>query len=204
MKLIPYFADISSNNPRFNAMQYASGGFAAIAIKATEDTGYINPEYAGWVAAARRYRLPIFHYHFARPEHGNPHGQAVHFWDVVHDHFRRPGDYVVVDIETGTPREGAVWLREYDYSLRNISGTHPLGYTYDAYFEEGALTINSKQWWLAALGGSRPGNALWHLARGQNLFAWQFSFSAETAGIGACDRSVLNPSVMRELKKVRK
>jgi lysozyme len=210
------FADLSSNNAHFNVGAYASSGPVAVMLKATEDSNYHNPFYSeehgghgNWVRDCHRHNLAVFHYHFARPEHGNPRGQMDWFWEVVKPHFRRPGDYLVIDLETGDPREGAAWVREADAHLRSISDSHPWCYTYLSYFMSGEVTIASKNIHMAAYGSRRPGNFRWRLPFGQNLVAWQFTDGVagplphSMAGIGECDVNVLNPSLSRELHKVR-
>lgn len=202
-----HFADISSNNHSFNAQQYAAAGHLAIAIKATEHTNYINPSYTHWVSDAHSHKLAVFHYHFARPEYGAPDAQANFFWKVVKDHFRRPGDYLIVDVETGHPATGRTFAVEFDKHLRAISKTHPKLYTFEAYLNEGHVKISSNEVWLAAWGKNRPGGNTWHYA-GQKLWAWQFTDGNNGpqphtfAGIsGACDGSQLNPETTAAIKK---
>lgn len=207
------FADISSNNPEYNAAAYASGGYVAVMLKATEDDNYHNPFYSvehggrdNWARDSHRQNLPVFHYHFARPEHGNPGGQMEWFWSVVKPHFRWDyGDRVIIDLETGDPRSGASWLREADSHLKAISGTHPWAYTYLSYFLSGGVTISSKNMHIAAFGSRRPGDFRWRLPFGMNLAAWQHTDRMSHHGIGGLgDGSVLNPAIYRqELKRRR-
>ena len=202
------FADLSANNSSFTAKSYAAAGHLAVSIKATEDHTYVSPPYARWVNDAHAHKLAVFHYHFARPEHGGPDAQAEHFWHTVKPHFRRPGDYVVVDVETGSPAAGKAFTTEYDKHLKKISGTHPVLYTFLSYFNEGNLTISSKRIWIAAWGSERPGSAHWDgLEGGQDVWAWQYTDGVNGpephsfAGIsGSCDGSRLNPQTTKSLK----
>lgn len=201
------FADISSNNASFDAAQYKAAGHLAIGIKATEDRDFVNPKYGAWVADAHRHNLGVFHYHFARPENGQPDGQAEHFWNTVRDHFRRPGDFVVVDVETSSPANGKQFTIEYDKHLRKISGTHPILYTFLSYFQEGGLTISSGDAWIAAWGRVQPGRN-WDVPGPEDLWAWQYTdgHSGPTphsfAGIpGTCDGSRLNPETTAHLRR---
>lgn len=201
------FADVSSNNASFNAAPYASAGHLVIAIKATEGLSFVNPKYAAWVHDAHNHGLGVLHYHFARPEDGHPDRQAEHFWSVVKEHFRRPGDFVVVDTETDTPANGRNFTLEYDKHLRQVSGTHPVLYTFLSYFQEGHLTISSDQVWLAAWGRNQPGRN-WDVPGPTRLWAWQFTDGRSGppphsfAGIpGSSDGSRLNPNTVATLRK---
>ena len=202
-----HFADISANNASFNAKEYAAAGHLAIAIKATEDKDYVSPSYVKWVTDAHNHKLAVFHYCFARPERGGADAQADHFWHTVKPHFHRPGDYVIVDIETGHPATGAGFAKEYDNHLKRISGTHPKLYTFESYLDEGHVAVSSKEVWLAAWGKERPGGNSWKYA-GQMLWAWQFTDGVNGpqphtfAGVsGPCDGSQLNPAITAHLKK---
>lgn len=205
-----YFSDISANNPSFNAAQYASAGYGAIAIKATEGDGYTNPHYADWVASAHAHRLPVFHYHFSRPENGDPYGQVEHFWDTVRPHFHRPGDYVVFDVETDTPANAARWLNEADSKMHSLSGTHPICYCPLSFYEEGNLAVESHDFWIAAWGNVRPGSR-WGLGRKNRLFAWQYNGGVglgegphQFAGVpGNPDGSQMNPQLARYLRRLK-
>jgi lysozyme len=199
------FADISSNNAGFTAKSYVEAGHLAVAIKATEGLTYINPKYKPWLTDAHRHKLAVFHYHFARPENGNPDGQAKHFWDTVKPHFKRPGDYVVVDVETGGSAAKA-WTTEFDRHLTKISGTHPVLYTFLAMYNEQHLTIGSDRVWIAAWGANNPAGADWKLGAHQ-LWAWQYTDGVNGppphsfAGIpGTCDGSRLNPKTTQQIR----
>lgn len=201
------WADISSNNGppgAFNAHAYKSAGHKLIGIKATESTGYTSPRYLGWVRAAHAAGLAAAHYHFGRPENGDPQGQARHFWSVVQEHFLRGRDRLVIDLETPIhdPREGGRWVPEFDREIERLVGDAPadrlIGYTFLSYFHEaGAPVLRSRAWWLAAWGPlMREREAL---PGGQYLWAHQFSDGRigpephHFAGIaGTCDGSVIN------------
>lgn len=205
-----FFTDISSNNGVVNIGAYASAGHALISLKSSESVGYVNPLYAAQVHEAHRHGLAVLHYHFARPEHDRPDAEAEHFWSVVHDHFVRPGDYLFVDIETGSPSTYQAFLDAFCHRLQEISGTHPGAYTFLSAFSAQGLVIPSKRWWIAAWGPSRPGSWRWLLPRGQTLFAWQYTDGVvggvprSFAGIGTADGDLLNPSVARDLRNRHK
>jgi lysozyme len=203
------FADVSSNNRGFNAMPYASAGHPVIGIKATESTGYTNPFHAPWVNDAHRHNVPVLHYMFARPEHGDPVGQAEHFLSVIHTDFHRPGDYLVIDLETGSPSTVRGWYEACRDTIRR-QGFHPWLYTYVSYLESSNLVAAGELLWIAAYTSRNPAGPLWRL-HGYKVAAWQQTDGVNGpqphsyAGIpGTCDGSVLNRGVLRQVKKAKK
>ena len=212
------FADVSSNNAGFHAGAYRSAGHRAVMIKATQGTGFVNPDYTQWVTDAHNHGLAVFHYHFA--DLSNPQREMDHFWQTVKPHFKRPpevphvpGDALVIDLEVGAPHEGAGWLREAEPHLSHISDFEEIVcYTFLSYFEIGELRMNSRRFHIAAWGEHLPYS--WHsgaLPGNQNLFAWQYTDGVHGgephryAGMpGVCDGSVLNPVVVDALKNAHR
>jgi GH25 family lysozyme M1 (1,4-beta-N-acetylmuramidase) len=195
------FADISSNNPGFHGHAYKSAGHRVIAIKATEGVTFTSPPYAAWAHAAHAAGLAVVHYHFARPELGQPRQQAQHFWATVKAHYLRGRDRLVADVETGSPSEAVAWLREYEAELATLAGTEPhdqlIGYTFKSYYEAAALELHSRAWWIAAWGPLMDLRG--DLGRHQYLWAQQFTDGQvgpephAFAGIaGICDGSLIN------------
>lgn len=205
------FADLSSNNPSLNAHAYKSAGHKVIAIKATEHTDYVNPRHAEWAHAAHAAGLAVVHYHFCRPENGNPVGQAVHFWQSVRSHYLRGRDRLAFDLETGEPGSSVAWLREADKHLCAINGgapgDEPIGYTFLSYFEAAPLELTSAAWWIAAWGAKMRQRQ--KLARGQYLWAQQYTDGTgygpgpqRFAGIpGICDGSIINKRTLSLIEK---
>lgn len=202
-------ADISSHNPAFNAAAYSSAGHLAIAIKATQGTNYINPSFGAWCVAAHRHRLAVVHYHFLD---GLSTGvsEARWFWSEVRPHFTGGLDRLVVDFEEpalGTlAAYGPAYLQEFDRELHRLSGISCEGYTFKSALTA-RLRLNSGAWWVAAYGDQWPAGALRKLPNG-TLWGWQFTDGQigargprAAAGIGHCDLSVLNPAIVRALRK---
>lgn len=197
------FADLSNNNgdaSAFHGHAYKSAGHKVIALKASEGTGFTDPRYAAWAHAAHAAGLAVVHYHFGRPEDGNPIGQATHFHNTAKPHFIKGRDRLCIDLETSMPTEGKAWLGEYETQLAHLGADiHDdlIGYTFKSYFEEGALTIASNAWWIASWGAlMREREAL---GRNQYLWAQQYTNGVvgpdphAFAGIrGNCDGSVIN------------
>lgn len=203
-----FYSDVSSNNAYFNAAQYKSAGHRVIAVKATEGTGYINPDYAGWVHTAHAHGLAVLHYHFARPENGNPVGQAKHFWEVSQEHFVRPGDYLFWDVETDGPGNAGAWLKEADRYLNTFARVHPWLYTPLSYYETGHLTVASRHFVIAAWGVRKP-----TLRRGDTLAGWQYGdghygpngYPRTFAGIpGNPDSNLLSPALVKYYRKIHR
>lgn len=206
------FADLSNNNgdqDTFHGHAYKSAGHKVIALKVSEGASFVDPRHAAWAHAAHAAGLAVIHYHFARPEAGNPIGQATHFKQALADHFIKGRDRLCIDLETSMPSEGRAWLREFETQLSRLKvDTHDdlIGYTFKSYFEEGELTIASNAWWIAAWGAlmrDREG-----LGRGQYLWAQQYTNGVVGpdphvfAGIrGHCDGSVINRRSMSLIEK---
>lgn len=190
-----YFADVSSNNPAFDAHAYKAAGHTIVAIKATEATGYTNPRYAEWVRAARRTRLTVAHYHFARPERHDGAAEFAHFWEVAGPVFKR-GDYVVLDLETnaGDPRANVAFAHAF-YAACKAKGHNAVLYGSSSYIWScgPALAPPGGRVWVAAY-GPRPGA----LPAGMRQWAWQFTDGQigpaphACAGVGHCDVSTVN------------
>lgn len=54
--------DVSS----YQSTSYGTGGLGFVFVKATEGTGYVNPNHAGQIATGRAHGLVVGHYHFAK------------------------------------------------------------------------------------------------------------------------------------------
>jgi GH25 family lysozyme M1 (1,4-beta-N-acetylmuramidase) len=206
------FADISNNNggAAFHGHAYKSAGHKLIGLKASEGSGFIDPDHAAWAHAAHAAGLAVLHYHFARPEAGNPIGQARHFKEALGGHFIKGRDRLACDLETSLPKEGKAWLGEFVAELARLGvDVHDdlVGYTFLSYFQEaGGITIPSGAWWIAAWGRlmrEREG-----LGNGQYLWAQQITNGVvgpephTFAGIrGHCDGSVINKRSLSLIEK---
>jgi len=118
------FADLSSNNAEFNAAEYRNTGHILIAIKATEELNYVNPDHRPWSLHAGLNWVSVVHYHFARPDLGNsPAAEADHFLAAA---LPLAGwwDYLCVDIERATPegwQHDPKWSQEFDSQIQRRS-----------------------------------------------------------------------------------
>ena len=124
-----FVADISSNNLSFDAAQYAAAGHVLVGIKATEDTGYVNPNHTTWTLHAHSCHVGVLHYHFARPDlNTEPTAEARHFLSVA---LRNAGgrDYLVLDLERATPQgwtHDPAWSAAFDEYVQINSRFHTI------------------------------------------------------------------------------
>lgn len=131
MTITPLFADLSSNNPEFDARTYRANGHVVVAIKATEGPGYVNPEHRTWCYQAGLERIAVIHYHFARPDLGtDPVVEASHFLEVALP-LAGGRDYLAVDVERGTPegwQHDPAWTHRFDQYVQAHSRFHTILY----------------------------------------------------------------------------
>jgi GH25 family lysozyme M1 (1,4-beta-N-acetylmuramidase) len=182
-----FMADVSSNNSSVNLATYASAGHVAIAIKATEGAGYVNPLHRRWSDEAHAHGLTVCHYHFARPGHGDQGAERALFHRTYLAAWRK-GDYLVLDLEVTEGADVAAYAASW---LRGMEGfKHPqVLYTYQAFRAEHLGRTRADRWWIADYAPPLSSSGQW---------AKQYT-DGETgpaphhyAGIGDCDGSVLN------------
>lgn len=193
-----YFADLSSNNPAFDAVAYRAAGHRLVAIKATQGTSYVNPKHALWCEHAHANQLAVIHYHYAKPGSSvAATTQAAFAWSVVRHDFG-PLDWMCLDVERDQAwRTGELvpFVSSFAAAWRGISGHSLVGYSEASLLDDPALVaaIPGERWWAAAWGPTRP-----RIATVGAPWAWQFTDGAigppphECAGVGYCDVSQLN------------
>jgi GH25 family lysozyme M1 (1,4-beta-N-acetylmuramidase) len=120
--------DISSHDHQVFGVQWhveVAAGSQFVYVKATEGTTYVNPHFATDYATARAAHRYVGAYVFARPDRGDPIGQADHF--LRHARFTRDAQTLVpfVDLEwpypgvpTGpcynlTPEQMRAWIHAF-------------------------------------------------------------------------------------------
>src|SRR5438132_1626671 len=95
----PLGTDVSGYQPaNIDWTAATNGGVRFAWSKATESTGYVNPNFVGQVTGARSVGIPIGAYHFARPSsHPNITGansadsEAAHFWNTAKSYITYGG-----------------------------------------------------------------------------------------------------------------
>lgn len=191
-------ADVSSNNGPINVPNYSRAGHVAIAIKATEGMGYVNPFHETQSNQAHNYGLTVIHYHYCHT-HGNVDGEIEHFRNTYNKAWRN-GDYACFDIETeGFDVYSANQLLRHYYRLTQ---REPILYTYRNFVET------------ALKGVKIPGNRIWladyspqaiKLPKPYVLWARQYTDGVVGpeprfyTGIGKSDGSVITAGVARAL-----
>lgn len=199
-----YFADISSNNSFFDAADYRRGGHLLIAIKATQGTGYVNPDYARWVEEAHKAGLVVLHYHFAATQDAR--AEAKHFLQTIGPHFKKGKDQTVLDLEVTTQPGYSItdpvnYRKWFDAELFRY-GHRPVLYSYASYLREhgSGLRPASKKIWVADY-ETHPKGGWWG-----NSWAWQFTDGVNgprphsCMGIGQCDVSEINTASYLRLR----
>lgn len=129
--LSPLFADISSNNSEFDAQAYRDAGHLVVAIKATQDTVYVNPDHRAWCYQAGAKHISIVHYHFATPDTGTTaEEEARHFLSVVLP-LAGGRDFLALDLERAVRAGWAhdpAWSKAFDSYVQEMSRFHTILY----------------------------------------------------------------------------
>ena len=136
--------DVSSHDHRRYTVHWpteVAAGSRFVYVKATEGTAYVNPHFEADYAAARAAHRYVGAYVFARPDLGDPVGQADHF--LRHARFARDAETLVpfVDLEWPYPGVRAdpcynlkpdqlrAWIHTYVEHIRAAVGRKPMIYT---------------------------------------------------------------------------
>jgi lysozyme len=192
------FADVSSNNPAFDAREYKAAGHVLVAIKATEGVNFVSPNHRGWCLRAGLEHIGIVHYHFARPDLSDgPEAEATHFLRSVRG-LAGGRDYLCLDLERSVPAgfvHDPAWSRAFDQHIQRFSHYHTVLYANRSTLEgsDEWLTGDKRRVWDADW-STDPNFA----PPGYGLFARQFSDGVqgpgphEFAGIGRCDGNAMS------------
>lgn len=194
----PRGIDVSSHQGIIDWPAVATSGISFAFIKATEDDGYVNPNFERDWPMARRVGLTRGAYHFARPEGRDAAEEAAYFLKVVADAGGlETGDLLALDLEAGAGDLGP-WALEWLHAVEARVGFKPLVYTgawfsgphnLAAYPELGTYPL-----WLAAYQPQIPDPpAPWTL-----ISFWQFTDALKVPGIrGNVDGNIFNGALER-------
>jgi GH25 family lysozyme M1 (1,4-beta-N-acetylmuramidase) len=136
--------DISSHDHRHHRVYWrteTAAGSEFVYVKATEGKTYINPHFAADYKAARAAGRFVGAYVYARPDRGDPVGQAEHF--LRHARFTRDAQTLVpfVDLEWPyggiqaddcydlNPEQMRAWIRAFIDRIQAGIGRKPMIYT---------------------------------------------------------------------------
>jgi GH25 family lysozyme M1 (1,4-beta-N-acetylmuramidase) len=136
--------DLSSHDHRRFTVHWpteVAAGSQFVYVKATEGTTYVNPNFVADYTTARAAGRYVGAYVYARPDRGDPVGQAEHF--LRHARFTRDARTLVpfVDLEwpysgvkTGdcynlSPKQLRAWIRAFIDRIETGVGRKPMIYT---------------------------------------------------------------------------
>lgn len=103
---------------------FARNNLDGVIVKATQGTGYVNPEYAGWVKWLSEHDKPFGVYHYL--DGGDAKAEAQHFYNTVKPYIGKC--IPVADFEGEALSKGAYWLRQFLERFRELSGVKPMIY----------------------------------------------------------------------------
>jgi len=173
----PLGTDVSGYQPVISWMFARNHGVTFGWAKATEGTGYVNPEYVEQITGARAVGIHIGSYHFARPSsHPNLTGansaesEAQFFWSVASNYIKAGGEFMVPMLDWEDVRltnqlsatACSAWVNQWCLSVSNyafasgVAGVKPVVYTGAWYSTPSAtysgLTTAVTGWpaWIAA------------------------------------------------------
>jgi GH25 family lysozyme M1 (1,4-beta-N-acetylmuramidase) len=136
--------DLSSHDHRLFTVHWpteVAAGSRFVYVKATEGTMYVNPNFAADYTAARAAGRYVGAYVYARPDHGDPIGQAEHFLRYArftHDartlvpfvDLEWPYDGVAADACYGlSPAQLRTWIHTFISRIEAGIGRKPMIYT---------------------------------------------------------------------------
>ncbi|MET7418886.1 GH25 family lysozyme [Dactylosporangium sp. NPDC005555] len=136
--------DISSHDHRRFGIHWpteVAAGSQFVYVKATEGSTYVNPHFAADYTAARKAGLYVGAYVYARPDRGDPVGQAEHF--LRHARFTRDARTLVPFVDLEWPYAGVrtddcydltttqmrAWIRAFVDRIEAGIGRKPMIYT---------------------------------------------------------------------------
>ncbi len=164
-----------------------AAGVAAVVLKATQGTAFIDPTFLPRVAEARASGLLIGAYHFL--DGSNPSQQMAHFLSVARDEAGL--DWLAIDWEPcpASPA-GSMGAAQAVATVHTATGKWPVLYTGRYMVPSPSAVLSNCPLWLPEYGTNPvcpPGWSKWTL--------WQHtdgnvgSDAVPVAGIGRCDRS---------------
>ena len=169
----------------------AKAGIAAVILKATQGTGFVDPTFPSRAAEARAAGVEVGAYHFL--DGSNPAEQAAHFLTVAVSEGMV--NWLALDWEPYPPSQANVMQAA---SVQAATGKWPVLYTIRSMLSAANKTLSNCPLWLAEY-GSRPicppGFTKWRL--------WQHtdgrvgSAVVPVPGVGPCDRSKFAGTVDR-------
>ena len=165
----------------------AKAGIAAVILKATQGTGFVDPTFLSRAAEARAAEVEVGAYHFL--DGSNPAEQAAHFLTVAV--FEGMVNWLALDWEPYPPSQANVMqAATAAASVQAATGKWPVLYTIRSMLSGPNKTLSNCPLWLAEYGTRPicpPGFTEWRLW--QHTDGQVGSAVVPVPGIGPCDRS---------------
>ena len=165
----------------------ANAGIAAVILKATQGTGFIDRTFLSRVAEARAAGLEVGAYHSL--DGTNPAEQVAHFLTVAASEAMV--NWLAVDWEPyPVSQAGVIQAATAVASVRAATGTWPVLYTIRGMLSAPNNTLSNCPLWLAEYGTRPicpPGFMAWQLW--QHTDGQVGSAVVPVPGVGPCDRS---------------
>jgi lysozyme len=197
-------ADLSNNNGAnaYDPIAYRAGGHVIIGLKASEGTGFADPDHRRWCLMSGLHKIAVIHYHFGRPDLSTGADEADWFLHVTAG-LLGPHDYVVYDGERAA--NGAFGLdvlhcRAFDNRIRERTRFEPLLYASASQLGGAADALggtNKRDW-----DANYSSNADTH-APGHTCVLRQFTDGVlgpephTLPGVGRCDISIMRGQFAR-------
>lgn len=185
-----YFADLSDNNPSFDASAYVRAGHRLLGLKVSQGAAEEDPLWRARATAVRNSNLSVLLYHFADST-ADAETQAAHFVKCIRQWGRYDDrrDHVFVDEEQMSNLTDPVGFRKEFEAKVHSSGFRACGlYSDCGYLEQygEGLKPTAGGLWVAGYPDLTEGwwTEIW--------WAHQYSQTGTVAGVaGPCDLSVL-------------
>jgi lysozyme len=124
-------ADVSVYQGQINWDVFKNNVNFAI-IKATEGSGFTDPQFRRNQSEARRVGIPRGFYHFARPDLGNT-GTQEAFWFLQTVGTLQKGESLHLDYETAWGGDNVKWVTDFVSTIsERLKGYKPLFYSYQS------------------------------------------------------------------------
>lgn len=212
----PLGIDVSSHQGLPNWTSVKASGITYAWCKATEGLTFNDASFLYNITNARAAGVLVGAYHYARPDNQigvtGAQQEAEHFWNVVSNHIKSDGFYMVpvLDIEADLTGAGytqatlSQWVNAWCSYITNRAASNgiilkPLVYSYVSYSSTWLnSTVTNWPLWMAQYPsgvlnpqtGAPSGTAPWATSNWQ---FWQYSSTGTVAGVsGNCDLDVFN------------
>jgi len=150
------FIDIASWQKGIDlAALFAQNELDGVIVKATEGTGYVNPEFKGWADWLRANNKPMGVYHYCIGD--DPTAEAEYFYNAIKDYL---GCFVpCADYESPATDKGTVWLKQFLDAFQSLTGIKCLVYAslYVVRSQDfSAIAADGYKLWLAQYADMNP------------------------------------------------